>query len=56
MTAATASAELVKLQADLKGGNEVPPNNSPGTGKAEATYESLPKSAPIANATASVGQ
>jgi len=36
-TAATANAEVVKLQVDLKGINEVPPNNSPGTGKAEAT-------------------
>lgn len=43
MTAATANAELVKLQADLKGSNEVPPNNSPGTGKAEATYDTEAK-------------
>ena len=27
-TAATANAEVVKLQADLKGSNEVPPNRS----------------------------
>ena len=43
MTAATANAEVVKLQADLKGSNEVPPNNSPGTGKAEATYDTEAK-------------
>lgn len=39
MTAAPATAEAVKLQADLKGTNEVPPNNSAGSGKAEATYD-----------------
>ena len=39
MTAAPATAEVVKLQADLKGTNEVPPNNSAGSGKAEATYD-----------------
>ena len=39
MTAAPAKAEVVKLQADLKGTNEVPPNNSAGSGKAEATYD-----------------
>ena len=43
VTAATASAEIVKLQADLKGSNEVPPNNSPGSGKAEATYDTETK-------------
>lgn len=42
-TTALASAEVVKLQADLKGGNEVPPNNSPGTGRAEATYDTESK-------------
>ncbi|WP_369726507.1 CHRD domain-containing protein [Bradyrhizobium sp. LLZ17] len=40
---ATASAEVVKLQADLKGGNEVPPNSSSGSGKAEATYDTETK-------------
>jgi CHRD domain len=39
MTAAPANAEVVKLQADLKGSNEVPPNSSSGSGKAEATYD-----------------
>jgi len=43
MTAAPAQAEVVKLQADLKGSNEVPPNNSAGSGKAEATYDSATK-------------
>ena len=32
-----ASAETVKLKADLKGSNEVPPNSSPASGTAEAT-------------------
>jgi Cu/Zn superoxide dismutase len=35
-----ASAELVKLQAELKGSNEVPPNMSSGSGKAEAAFDS----------------
>lgn len=43
MTAAPAKAEVVKLQADLKGTNEVPPNNSTGSGKAEATYDTETK-------------
>jgi hypothetical protein len=34
-----ASAEVVKLTAELKGSNEVPPNNSSGSGKAEATFD-----------------
>jgi hypothetical protein len=34
---ATAGAETVKLKADLKGSNEVPPNSSPASGTAEAT-------------------
>ncbi len=33
----------MKLQADLKGGNEVPPNGSSGLGKAEATYDTETK-------------
>ncbi|QOZ54789.1 CHRD domain-containing protein [Bradyrhizobium sp. CCBAU 53338] len=33
-----ARAEVVKLQAELKGSNEVPPNASSGSGKAEATF------------------
>ena len=39
VTAAPAWAEVVKLQADLKGSNEVPPNNATGSGKAEATFD-----------------
>jgi hypothetical protein len=35
--AAPARAETVTLKADLKGTNEVPPNTSPASGKAEAT-------------------
>jgi hypothetical protein len=37
MTAAT--AEVIKLQAELKGSNEVPPNTSSGSGKAEAAFD-----------------
>lgn len=37
-TSGTANAEVVKLQAELKGSNEVPPNSSTGSGKAEASY------------------
>jgi hypothetical protein len=37
--ATVARAELVKLQAELKGSNEVPPNASTGSGKAEATFD-----------------
>jgi len=33
----------VKLHADLKGSNEVPPNSSSGSGKAEATYDTETK-------------
>ena len=33
-----ALAETVALKAELKGTNEVPPNTSPATGKAEATF------------------
>jgi hypothetical protein len=34
-----ARAEVVKLQAELKGSNEVPPNSSTGSGTAEATLD-----------------
>lgn len=34
-----ASAEVIKLQAELKGSNEVPPNTSSGSGKAEAAFD-----------------
>ena len=35
----TAAAEVVKLESELKGSNEVPPNSSTGSGKAEASYD-----------------
>jgi len=38
-----ASAEAVKLKADLKGSNEVPPNSSPASGTAEATLDTQTK-------------
>ncbi|MBC9876926.1 CHRD domain-containing protein [Bradyrhizobium sp. INPA01-394B] len=38
-----ARAELVKLHAELKGGNEVPPNTSSGSGKAEAAFDTETK-------------
>jgi hypothetical protein len=38
-----AAAETVKLKADLSGAAEVPPNNSPATGKAEATLDTETK-------------
>ena len=34
-----AHAETVTLKADLKGSNEVPPNNSPASGTAEAKFD-----------------
>jgi CHRD domain len=37
------SAEIVKLKADLKATDEVPPNGSNGTGMLEATYDSSSK-------------
>jgi len=36
-----AQAETITLKADLKGANEVPPNASPATGKAEAKFDSV---------------
>jgi len=39
----TAQAEKITLKADLKGSNEVPPNTSPATGKAEATLDTATK-------------
>jgi hypothetical protein len=35
----TAFAETIALKADLKGANEVPPNGSPASGKAEAAFD-----------------
>lgn len=43
VTAAPSRAEVVKLQADLKGSNEVPPNSSSGSGKAEAAFNTETK-------------
>ncbi|SDH19801.1 CHRD domain-containing protein [Bradyrhizobium sp. Rc2d] len=42
-TSGMANAEAVKLQAELKGSNEVPPNSSSGSGKAEAAYDTVTK-------------
>lgn len=39
LLATAASAEVIKLQAELKGSNEVPPNTSSGSGKAEAAFD-----------------
>jgi len=39
----TAQAEKITLKADLKGSNEVPPNTSPASGKAEATLDTATK-------------
>jgi CHRD domain len=36
---AGARAEMVKLQAELKGSNEVPPNTSTASGTAEASFD-----------------
>jgi hypothetical protein len=38
-----ALAETITLKADLKGTNEVPPNTSPASGKAEATFNTETK-------------
>ncbi len=43
VTAAPSRAEVVKLQADLKGSNEVPPNSASGSGKAEAAFDTETK-------------
>jgi hypothetical protein len=37
------SAEILKLKADLKATDEVPPNDSKGAGTLEATYDSSSK-------------
>jgi hypothetical protein len=36
-------AETISLKADLKGSNEVPPNNSPASGEATATFNTETK-------------
>ena len=38
-----ASAEMVSYHADLKAASEVPPNDSKGTGTADATYDTTSK-------------
>ncbi|MBR0835608.1 CHRD domain-containing protein [Bradyrhizobium manausense] len=43
LLATAASAEVVKLQAELRGSNEVPPNTSSGSGKAEAAFDTNTK-------------
>ena len=39
LSVTTAGAETIRLRADLKGSNEVPPNTSPASGTAEATLD-----------------
>ena len=39
----SADAETIMLKADLKGSNEVPPNSSPASGTAEATFDTTSK-------------
>lgn len=41
--AAPAMAQTVNFKADLKASNEVPPNNSKGTGTVTATYDTASK-------------
>jgi hypothetical protein len=40
---AAAAAEVVNLKAEMKATNEVPPNDSPATGAAEATFDTATK-------------
>jgi hypothetical protein len=42
-TASAAVAEVVHFKVELKGTNEVPPNNSPGTGLADVTFDTASK-------------
>ena len=42
-TVSAASAETITLKAPLKGSNEVPPNNSPASGEATATFNTETK-------------
>ena len=41
LAGAPAAAETVTLKGDLKGANEVPPNNSSASGTAEATFDTV---------------
>ena len=43
VTSTPSRAEVIKLQAALKGSNEVPPNSSTGSGKAEAAFDTQTK-------------
>jgi hypothetical protein len=43
LSVAVAQAETITLKADLKGSNEVPPNNSPASGTAQATLDTASK-------------
>jgi hypothetical protein len=43
MSLRAAAAETIVLKAELKGSNEVPPNNSIGAGSAEATFDTATK-------------
>jgi CHRD domain-containing protein len=43
LSTVAARADVIKLHADLKGSNEVPPNTSTATGKAEATFDTETK-------------
>jgi hypothetical protein len=43
LSVTTAVAETITLKADLKGSNEVPPNSSPASGTAEATFDTSSK-------------
>jgi hypothetical protein len=43
LSVTTANAETITLKADLKGSNEVPPNSSPASGTAEATFDTTSK-------------
>lgn len=43
LAAGTASADVLTMKADLKAANEVPPNNSPASGTAEATFDTTSK-------------
>ena len=40
-TLSAARAETIVLKAELKGTNEVPPNNSPASGQATASLDTL---------------
>lgn len=43
LSAIPARAEVINMKADLKGSNEVPPNQSAGTGSVTATFDTADK-------------